>query len=151
MGRRLLEVDPLLVRLVSGARTRTTMHRISLASESGLAAHADPVRLEQVISNLLENAIKYSPDGGDIDVSARRDGPDSVVIAVRDHGLGIPPEHRARLFERYYQAHQSGYRSGMGLGLYIARQLVEAHQGTLWAEHPADGGTRFLVRLPAAT
>ena len=111
---------------------------------------ADPVRFEQVLSNLLENAIKYSPDGGEIAISARRDGDGMIEIAVRDHGLGIPTEHRRRLFERYYQAHQTGYRSGMGLGLYIARELVEAQGGRIWTEFPDDGGTRFLVRLPEA-
>jgi signal transduction histidine kinase len=146
---RRLEIDELLQTLAAAARARTDKHQISVVGARGLAVRADPVRLEQVVTNLLENAIKYSPDGGDIEVSARRDGADAVVIAVRDHGLGIPLEHRARLFERYYQAHQTGYRSGMGLGLHIARQLVEAQGGRIWVEFPADGGTRFLVRLPA--
>lgn len=147
---RRIEVADVVETLAAGARTRTDRHQISVTVDRGLAVQADPVRFEQVLSNLLENAIKYSPDGGEIAISARQDGDDKIVIAVRDHGLGIPSEHRRRLFERYYQAHQSGYRSGMGLGLYIARELVTAQGGRIWAEFPDDGGTRFLVRLPAA-
>jgi signal transduction histidine kinase len=148
---RRLEIDNVLEALAADARARSNGHQITVATEGGLVVQADPVRFEQVITNLLENAVKYSPDGGEIQISARRDGVDGVVIAVRDYGLGIPPEHRARIFDRYFQAHQSGYRSGMGLGLYIGQQLVEAQGGRIWAEHPSDGGTRFLVRLPAGS
>jgi signal transduction histidine kinase len=77
---------------------------------------------------------------------ARRDG--VAELAVRDHGLGIPPERRERLFERFYQAHADGHRSGMGLGLYLCRQIVGQHGGTLRAEFPEDGGTRFVLALP---
>jgi signal transduction histidine kinase len=70
---------------------------------------------------------------------------------VRDHGLGIPPEHRPHIFDRFYQAHAGGpltSMAGMGLGLYISRQIVELHGGTIDAEFPDDGGTRFVVMLP---
>jgi signal transduction histidine kinase len=107
----------------------------------------DPLRIEQVVTNLLSNAIKYSPDGGAIDVSVSC-GSDSVRLVVRDHGIGIPPERRARLFDRFYQAHGEGHFGGLGLGLFISRQIVELHSGTLEADFPADGGTRFQVTLP---
>ena len=111
-------------------------------------ASVDPVRFEQVIANLLDNAIKYSPDGGPIELELTRPSAASVQLAVRDHGLGIAPERRSQIFDRFYQAHGEGYRSGMGLGLYISRQIVELHGGELWAEFPPDGGSRFVVRLP---
>jgi signal transduction histidine kinase len=76
--------------------------------------------------------------------------PDTFSIAVRDHGLGIPPEKREHIFERFYQAHGDGYRSGLGLGLYISSQIVELHGGRIAAEFPEDGGSRFVVRLPLA-
>jgi signal transduction histidine kinase len=74
----------------------------------------------------------------------------SVEMAVRDRGLGIPPEKRDKIFERFYQAHGNGYRSGMGLGLHISREIVELHGGNIRAEFPGDAGTRFIVRLPMA-
>jgi signal transduction histidine kinase len=104
-----------------------------------------------VLTNLLDNAIKYSPDGGPIEVALDQCASGSHELSVRDHGIGIPPEKRARIFDRFYQAHADGYRSGMGLGLYISRQIVQLHGGELLAEFPPDGGSRFIVRLPEQT
>ena len=132
----------------ASAQARASQHRITVRSPARLAASVDPVRFEQVIANLLDNAIKYSPDGGPIELELTRPSAASVQLAVRDHGLGIPPERRSQIFDRFYQAHGEGYRSGMGLGLYISRQIVELHGGELWAEFPPDGGSRFVVRLP---
>jgi signal transduction histidine kinase len=107
----------------------------------------DPLRLEQVLTNLVNNAIKYSPDGGTIAIAVTQHA-DTAQVTVRDHGLGIPPEHREHIFDRFYQAHSRSHRSGMGLGLYISRQIVDLHGGSIIADFPADGGTRFVVTLP---
>jgi signal transduction histidine kinase len=123
-------------------------HTITLAAPPSLEAEVDPLRLEQVLTNLLENAIKYSPEGGPIEVAVSRSADEALEIAVRDHGLGIPPEKRARIFERFYQAHGDGHRSGLGLGLYISCEIVELHGGGITVEFPPDGGSRFIVRLP---
>ena len=125
-------------------------HRVTLEAPSALAAEADPLRLEQVLTNPLDNAIKYSPEGGAIRValSCPRDG--WVELAVRDWGLGIPAQRRGRIFERFFQAHGDGHRSGLGLGLYVSRQIAELHGGAIRAEFPDDGGTRFVVSLPVA-
>jgi signal transduction histidine kinase len=80
-------------------------------------------------------------------VTLARKGPAAAELSVRDHGLGIPSDKRGRIFERFYQAHQDRYRSGLGLGLFISRQIVELHGGEIRAEFPDDGGTRFIVRL----
>jgi signal transduction histidine kinase len=72
----------------------------------------------------------------------------TLHIEVADRGLGIAPEHRERVFDRFYRAHPDHRISGMGLGLYISRQIVELHGGTLKAQHPERGGTRMVVRLP---
>ena len=144
-----VRVAALVERAVAEARLRTQIHEVNVdAPDRSVEAHLDPLRIGQVLSNLLDNAIKYSPDGGPIQVMLRRELGDRVVISVRDHGLGVPTEKRARIFERYYQAHAEGHFGGMGLGLYISRQIVELHGGDLSAEFPDDGGTRFLVRLP---
>jgi signal transduction histidine kinase len=72
----------------------------------------------------------------------------TVVLEVRDRGIGIPPERRAHLFDRFYQAHGEGYFGGLGLGLFISRQIVELHGGQIQVDFPPDGGTRFVVVLP---
>jgi len=104
-----------------------------------------------VIRNLLDNAVKYSPDGGPIEVEvagSTGDEAPGVRVEVRDRGIGIPPEHRARIFDRFVQVHAGAHYAGFGLGLYISREIVERHGGAIRAEFPADGGTRFVVELP---
>jgi signal transduction histidine kinase len=152
-GRLVVDTKPLnLVTLVedavAAARTRCGGHLVSLRAPTSLLAPVDPLRFEQVLTNLLENAIKFSPAGGRVDVAVRRDG-GQALIAVTDHGVGVPPEHRDRIFDRFFQVPQGGSVAGMGLGLYISRQIVELHGGRLTAEFPPEGGTRLLVALPA--
>jgi PAS domain S-box-containing protein len=110
----------------------------------------DALRMEQVLVNLLDNAIKFSPEGTSIQISISPDIPDTdhVTLAVRDHGLGIPLERRDSLFNRFYQAHSEGYMGGMGLGLYISQQIVTLHGGEITPEFPEDGGMRFVITLP---
>lgn len=113
-----------------------------------MTAEVDTLRMEQVIVNLLNNAVKYSPRGGVIEIGiAGRDGT-RLEITVRDHGPGIPEESREHIFERFYQASKLDPHSGLGLGLYISREIVELHGGTLQADFPGDGGTRFVILLP---
>ncbi|HKC75300.1 MAG TPA: GAF domain-containing protein, partial [Chloroflexota bacterium] len=112
--------------VVAAAQARTSAHTLVLNTPAPIAARLDPLRIEQVLVNLVNNAIKYSPDGGTIDIAATQYG-DTAQVAVRDHGLGIPPEHREHIFDRFYQAHARSHRSGMGLGLYISRQIVDLH------------------------
>lgn len=113
---------------------------------------ADASRIQQVLTNLLGNARKYSPDGGAIALSARALG-DSVEIAVTDQGIGIPPEALPRLFEKFYRVRQVNERgiSGSGLGLAIVKQIVEAHGGRVRAESAGPGhGARLSFTLPVA-
>ncbi len=142
------DVVALVEQVVVGARARDGAHTIALTGLQSQEAEVDPLRLEQVLTNLLDNAMKYSPEGGPIEVVVSRTADHALDISIRDHGLGIPPEKRARIFERFYQAHGNGHKSGMGLGLYVSRDIVELHGGEITAEFPADGGSRFVVRLP---
>lgn len=135
---------------VSRSQSTTTCHALLLSAPERLEALVDPLRVEQVVTNLLDNACKYSPAGGSIEVELRGVDP-TARLSVRDHGVGIPPERRARIFDRFYQAHSEGYLSGMGLGLYISREVVEQHGGRIWVEFPDDGGSRFVVELPLGT
>ncbi len=112
----------------------------------------DEERLGQVFSNLLDNAIKYTPEQGTITISAElRDGPPPAMIevTVEDTGIGIPPQDLPRIFERFYRVDKARSRElgGTGLGLSIVKHLVEGHSGTVWAENQGKG-TRFVVRLP---
>ena len=142
------DIAALAEQLVSSFTARTTRHRIALTSEREVIADIDPESIEQVLSNLLDNALKYSPEGGRICVDVGHIDEGRIFIAVRDHGIGILPERRASIFERFYQAHADDHRSGLGLGLYISQRIVAQHDGEIMAEFPPDGGTRFVVRLP---
>lgn len=135
---------------VQTAQMRTSQHALTVQAPAALPAFVDPIRLEQVFTNLLNNAIKYSPDGGAIAVEVLRPTPAVAQVAVRDHGLGIPPEQRARIFERFYQAHAQRHLSGLGLGLYLSQEIVTLHGGRVTVEFPSDGGTRFIVSLPTS-
>ena len=108
---------------------------VAITAPDSLPLHADRDRLGQVLSNLLENAVKYSPDGGRIEVVAERRGGE-VEVRVSDAGIGIPAEHRENVFERFYQADGDAARrrfGGLGLGLYISRAIIDAHSGRIWA------------------
>jgi signal transduction histidine kinase len=109
---------------------------------------ADRSRISQVMYNLLGNAIKFTPEGGTIRVSARTQR-NEVVIEVTDTGPGIPPEHLARVFDWFWQA-AGGKKMGTGLGLSIAKGIVEAHGGKIWAESEIGKGSSFLFTLPLA-
>ena len=128
-----------------------TDRRIEISAPAALQVHADRDRLDQVLSNLLENAVKYSPDGGPVQVSVEGRGAE-VEIRVTDTGVGIPAEHRENVFERFYQADgDAGGRrfGGLGLGLYISRAIVDAHGGRIWAAANRDGGgSIFAFRIP---
>jgi signal transduction histidine kinase len=110
--------------------------------------NVDAVRLEQVVVNLVDNAIKYSPTGGQIEIRLKESGPDLVHLTVADQGIGVPECDRARIFDRFYQATSGRESRGMGLGLFISRQIVLLHGGELRAEFPPEGGTRMIVELP---
>jgi PAS domain S-box-containing protein len=106
----------------------------------------DTVRMEEVVVNLIDNALKYSPSDTPIDVELTSTA-DSVRIAVRDRGPGIPPAERVRIFEPFHRSSTSS-GTGVGLGLHIAKEIVELHGGSLTVETPTDGGSRFVVTLP---
>lgn len=144
----LADLATLVRGVVENLRKTATNHTITLSAPPSLVTVVDPIRMEQVIINLLDNAVKYSPDGGAIDVSLTSTDDQTLSLTITDQGIGIPPEQRDRIFERFYQAHHGRNMSGVGLGLYISRQIVELHGGQLSAAFPPEGGTRFTVKLP---
>jgi PAS domain S-box-containing protein len=112
---------------------------------------ADDNRLRQVLINLIENAVKYSPDGGTVQVEIEPLA-GSARIAVRDEGIGIPPDEQQRVFAKFYRVDPQLSRGvgGSGLGLYISRELVRRMQGRIWLDSSEDGGSTFFVDLPLA-
>jgi signal transduction histidine kinase len=145
------DLSQIVAEAVASVRATLTPARVRLQLPSApVLITADALRLEQVVGNLLDNAVRFSPGVGQIEVEVSEAEEGFVRLAVRDHGISIPPDKREHMFERFYQAHRSEHRSGLGLGLYISRRIVELHGGRIMAEFPPEGGTRFVVLLPAA-
>jgi signal transduction histidine kinase len=105
-------------------------------------------RLEQVFSNLLDNALKHTPDDGDVSITARHNNPNFIEVSIADTGPGIPAEQMRHIFERFYRADASAGKAGAGLGLAIARQIVLAHGGDINAKSKLGKGTEFTIKLP---
>jgi PAS domain S-box-containing protein len=148
------EMRGIVERAVESARSLIDRHKhelsVSLPAEP-IWLHVDPTRLEQVIVNLLNNATKYTDEGGQIRLSARQEG-DKVVLSVRDSGVGIAPELLPRIFDLFTQADRTLGRSqgGLGIGLSLVQKLVHLHGGTVEAHSAGLGqGSEFIVRLPA--
>jgi signal transduction histidine kinase len=112
------------------------------------AVMGDANRLQQVLSNLLGNAIKFTPPGGTVSLEAKSPGPAELVVYVRDTGPGIAAETLPNLFDRYWMARYISVQ-GSGLGLSIAKAIIDAHGGRIWAENNPDGGATFCFTLPA--
>jgi len=143
-----LELSAALSELVDGMRDVAARAGCALSFQAHGSIHGswDRLRLEQVVMNLLSNAIKYGA-GSPIAVSAWTDA-DDVVIEVADQGPGIPEEDLGRIFERFERAASLRHHGGLGLGLYLSRQIVAAQGGTISARNLREGGTCFTVRLP---
>jgi signal transduction histidine kinase len=130
-------------RFESQAESAGTELRVRAGSAVG---RWDRLRMDQVITNLVGNALKYG-NGQPVEVTIdERDG--AAVLEVRDHGIGISPENQDRIFERFERARNTGLVSGLGLGLWIARSLVEAHGGRIAADSAPGAGATFTVTLP---
>lgn len=137
---------------VSAFQVQHPTRSIRMAVDAGDAiVSADPDRMRQVIDNLLSNALKYSPEGSDIDLQVQfEDG--AMLTSVTDHGIGIPKDEIPQLFERFHRARNvsSRYYGGLGLGLYIARAIIEAHDGSISVVSVEGSGSTFTMRLPVA-
>lgn len=147
-----LDLNTLIRDAAERVQMATENHKVRLALDPALPiVTGDADRLVQVVGNLLTNAIKYSPDGGEIAIStSAMDG--VVKVSVRDHGIGIAPEFVDRLFGRYerYESNRTSKVVGTGLGLAISRQIVELHGGKIWVESQVGSGSDFLFTLPVS-
>jgi signal transduction histidine kinase len=142
------DLSALLQRLVDDFAVHDKGRSISLAAEPGIVGWWDEFRIEQVVVNLLTNALRYGASRP-IEVRLGASAGDACLV-VRDHGIGIAPEAQQRIFEQFVRVADRSVPSGLGLGLFITRQLVEAHGGTIGVESRPGDGAAFTVRLPLA-
>jgi signal transduction histidine kinase len=143
-----VDLDELVHEAVIRTQSQGTGHPMRIeAPKQPIGGNWDRDRLRQVLDNLLGNAVKYSPHGGEIVVRLSTVA-DEARVQVEDQGIGIAGDVLPRLFERFYQGQDPGVTSGLGLGLYITRMLVEAHGGRIWAESAPGTGSTFTIALP---
>jgi two-component system phosphate regulon sensor histidine kinase PhoR len=155
-GAALEKQECVLERIARGAmqvcQDKADARRVSLElqAEAGLVAVVNPQLLEQALTNLIDNAVKYSNPGSPVDISVRRTGA-GIALTVRDRGMGIPAKDLPRVFERFYRVDKARSRElgGTGLGLAIVKHIVLAHGGTVQAESEPGAGSAFTIELPA--
>jgi two-component system, OmpR family, phosphate regulon sensor histidine kinase PhoR len=150
LRRERFDLGALLAEVADGVQAHADGRRI-VVEPSAVPVLGDRDRIGHVISNLLENAVRFSPQGGDVEALLARQGAEAIV-SVRDHGLGIPAERQARVFERYYRAHAGTAQDygGFGVGLDMSREIVSRHGGRIWFESAPGQGSTFSFALPVA-
>lgn len=147
-----MDIVPLVAQIAADIGRETDLHQISVqSSESSCIGVWDRDRITQVFTNLLTNAVNYSPDGGPVEVTISRQE-HCVTISVRDQGIGIPPDQISQLFNRYSRLHTQPQHitNGLGVGLYITKRIVDAHGGEIDVASELGKGTTFTVTLPFA-
>lgn len=146
----------LLTQVVEPLAQTTEKHQLRLvlkdcAPDEHCIALVDAIRMTQALRNLVGNAMKYSPQGGEVEIGMRleRQVPPQALLWIKDHGLGITPEDLPHIFERFYRSQKLDRAiSGLGVGLYLVKQVVTRHGGSIWVESAEGCGSIFYVRLP---
>lgn len=142
------DMTQLISEVIDSFRNANPNFHFLVDLQENLMIEGDNIRLEQVITNLLANAVKYSPNGGNIEVHAKIHA-EELIFSIQDQGLGIASEHLREIFNRFYRAEQmDGKIAGLGLGLYISKEIIERHGGRIWAESTLGKGSKFTVILP---
>jgi two-component system sensor histidine kinase KdpD len=147
-----IDVGQVITGVVARSRQKSAKHRILMDVPPELECiSADELRVERVLDNLVDNAIKYSPEGGEVRVSARKE-PGHIIIGVSDQGIGISASDAGKLFEPFSRLETlpGSAVQGVGLGLVVCRRLVEAHGGRIWLESERGKGTTFYFTLPCS-
>jgi signal transduction histidine kinase len=155
LGRLVLHREPVELTAMLRSVVRwvgpATRHRLIVNAPEAVAVSADRARLEQAVRQLVDNAIRYSPLGGDVEIDVAPSGND-VRISVRDRGIGIPADQQNRIFELCFRAHAGTPHDvgGLGIGLFMAREITNRHGGVMWFESEEGRGSTFYMRLPRA-
>ncbi|MFC4212807.1 ATP-binding protein [Pedobacter lithocola] len=147
VDKRKFDLEELFKEVVEDAGILQSSHKITLDIDKSVEINADRDKIGNVISNLLNNAIKYSPGGGDIDVHCTTVN-DTVTCYVKDHGIGIKPDDIDKLFERYYRVESNHTIAGFGIGLYLSAEIIRRHKGKIWVESEVNKGSSFYFSLP---
>ncbi|RNL54301.1 PAS domain-containing sensor histidine kinase [Pedobacter jejuensis] len=147
VDKRKFDLGELFKEVVEDAGILQSSHTITLDIDKSVEINADRDKIGNVISNLLNNAIKYSPGGGNIDVHCRTYN-DTVECYIKDNGIGIKPEDIDKLFERYYRVESNHTIAGFGIGLYLSAEIVRRHKGKIWVESEVNKGSSFYFSLP---
>jgi len=147
-----LDLGAVILDVLQSFQEKANVRQISLTSilmESSMIVEADPLRMRRVLANLVENAIKFSEPGSKISISAEKMN-GNITINVIDQGYGIPSEELSKVFDKFYQARTKIKKNtfGMGLGLYISKQIVEAHGGCIAVKSQLGAGSTFTITLP---
>ena len=146
-----VNVHALIERVVKNLNRSDNIHDFRTPEQSSLPVWADPDRLEEILTNLIDNAIKYTPEGGIIEISSGIDR-NQFIISVHDQGMGIPSKELDKIFQKFHRVDRRDARAtyGHGLGLYISKLLVEVQGGRIWAESELGKGSTFRFSLPTA-
>lgn len=146
-----VDVRSLLRKITANLHPRDNGYEFRLPEEDAPPVWADPDRLEEILSNLVDNAVKYSPEGGTIELGTEVSG-DRLIVSVADSGIGIPAKELDKIFEKFHRVDRGDARTtyGHGLGLYIAKRLIEAHDGDIWVDSRPGSGATFSFTLPLA-
>jgi signal transduction histidine kinase len=145
------DLNALAHRMLDEATSMTTQHTLAITSpDVECIVYGDELRIEQVVRNLISNAVKYSPYGGRIEVRVEQKG-ERTCLAVTDQGIGIPEEAQSRLFQRYYRASNASTHSirGIGVGLYVVKEIVTLHGGTVEVQSADGAGSTFTICIPS--
>lgn len=142
------DIDKVIKDVVENLIITTPDYKINISGESNAVVLGDELQISQVVTNLISNAIKYSPGSANIDIYISRVG-SFVKISVTDYGMGISSQDQARIFDRFFRARNIQQKfPGLGIGLYISHEIVASHSGTLWVESEIDKGSTFSFTLP---
>ena len=141
-------LDEIIGIVLTRLQKRLADRQVSVKLPPGIAmVFVDAVMIEQVLVNLLENALRYTPDGSPLDIMATS-AAGTVDIAVADQGFGLPPGDENKVFEKFYRVRKEAAQSGVGLGLAICKAIIEAHGGCIRASNRPSGGALFLFSIP---
>ncbi len=142
------ELQEIIEDALSDAKNNFPDYFVAVSGDKVMKLYGDKFRLEQVLSNLISNAAKYSPDEARIELNIKHLG-DEVTFSVKDYGVGIPEDKKQYVFDRFYRVENTSYRfTGLGIGLYIAAQIIKRHHGKIWFESEPEKGSTFYFSLP---
>jgi signal transduction histidine kinase len=148
LDRATVDLVPIVADVAALARARDSRRTVHVQAPAQLFGRVDSLRLEQVLTNLVDNALKYSPTDAPVEISLDETPDGSVRFAIADRGPGVPASLRRSIFDRFYRADEAQRVGGVGLGLFVSREIVQLHEGQIEVEDRPGGGARFVVTLP---